>query len=228
MKRISGPLALALALAAAGLGTLTAMAQTAGGPPATDTTTATQATQQPAPPATRPNSSEGEDANNPTITIEGFTAQVTRAGVPRQVITGNWARMDEKENVLDLRQLQARLFDNGKQVGQADAGSGRVWMKARPEEQVGAQDVRFADGVLYRMQKGWLLSTPAMHFSNKQRRVTGDAGYIKQTQIKDGYLVGRGQKFEIGINMENNSFESWREYGKPAVLEKSKKPEIKP
>jgi hypothetical protein len=167
-------------------------------------------------------------SEEPAMVLRRFHAEVTRGGIPREKIDARFARMNEKQKILDLQGLHLQLFNEGKEVGQATCGTGRLWLKERPEEKIARNDVAMGGTVDYRTHDGWILRTPALNFSNADSTLRSDRGYIKQRPMGEGYIVGRGDRFEIKLNLEKSTFEHWNEHGAPAVIEKKTEPELLP
>lgn len=176
------------------------------------------------------------DATHPIIAFEGIKAEVHQDGVPLQALKARWGEMDEKENILDLRRMEVKFFDAGKETGQALAGYARTWLKDRPAEKIATHDMVLSDTVTYKMSdqattgtmRGWVLQTPALRYTSSDATLRSNQGYLKQMPAASGYYIGRGNGFEIKLLLEKSSFETYKEYGDPAVIQKSEKPVIVP
>lgn len=168
------------------------------------------------------------DSNHPTLILEGFNAQVTRDGLPRQTVAAEWAQMDEAEHFLTLRRVQSRFFAKGELQGEARCGYAQTWLRDRPEENIHRNDMRLSDKVFYQMKQGWMLQTAQMNYSSRNETLVSDQPYVKQLPMKNGFLIGKGDGFTIKLDKAQNTFVNWQEYGKPAVLLHSDIPELQP
>lgn len=166
--------------------------------------------------------------DHPRILMQNVRCQITKQGVLSQEIKAAAGNMDQKEDILDLTQLNVKFYDGATSKGQASGGFGRVWLKDRPAEKISSHDVLLREHVLYQTPEGWLLQTPEMRYTSADSMLRSDKGYVQQMPTKDGWLVGRGNRFEIELNLEQKTFKSWTGYGTPAVFDKSKRPELKP
>jgi hypothetical protein len=177
---------------------------------------------------------EARPVDRPAIYIEDFQTQVTRGPAKLQEIHGQWGKMDRLDNIVDMKVLTIRFYDEKSTTGQvrleATSGSGRLWMKARPKENIAQNDLVMGDTVNLRTSDGWLMRTPAMRYSSAEDTLRGDQGFIKQMKAagRSDYIIGRGDGFDIKLARDRSTFESYREYGHPWSLNKSPKPEIQP
>jgi hypothetical protein len=76
------------------------------------------------------------------------------------------------------------------------------------------------------MREGWTVRTPRMRYYNRNRTLRADAGFINQIKLDSGWLVMRGRRLDIQLQLEQSAVESWRIYGSPAILEKTDRPEL--
>lgn len=192
-----------------------------------------------------------QDFERPSIVFEGVKSEIHHDGVRLQEIASDWARLDEEDQTLDMRNMRVKFFDvdqgttststtktgapptvpvpgTEKVKGTANAGTARTWLKDRPEDHAATHDMFLSDKVIYRTNDGWILMTPEMHYTSGDSMLRSDKGYIKQLPLKSGYIIGDGHGFDIKLSLEKNTFESYKEYGNPAVLKKSDKPVLQP
>lgn len=172
------------------------------------------------------------EENHPTMIITDFRTQVQRDGVPQREIQAKWGRMDEASQTIDLRTMQVKFFDQKttsgqpKVAGQARCGTGRMWLADHPEEAAHKNDALLKQDVIYTTPDGWMLKTPELHYDATSATLHSDKGYVEQLPITGGYYVGQGDRFELKLSLEKNTFETWKKYGKPTMLTKSTKPVI--
>jgi hypothetical protein len=165
---------------------------------------------------------------NPTLKLENFSTQITRNGVPCQTITAEWAELDETEDIMVLRRVRSRFYTKGELQGEARCGYARTWLKDRPAQHIGRNDLEMSDKVFYQMKDGWMLQVPQMKYAHASGTLSADQPYVKQLALKDGYMIGRGDGFTIKLDTAEGRFTNWQEYGKPAVLEHSSIPVLQP
>lgn len=134
--------------------------------------------------------------------------------------------MDEIRQTIDLDRLECRFFRAGQMKGSASCGRGRVWLADLPSKNVSKNDILLRHNVLYRTVDGWAFSTPRLRYVDREALLHSDAGYRQQIKLRNGYLVGRGERFEVKLLLKESTFESWRCYGDPVVLKFSKEPVI--
>lgn len=159
------------------------------------------------------------------IRLQNLRSEVTSAGVPSQRIHAAFGELDEEDKILDLEGLDVTFYRDGTQSGAAECGKGRIWLKDSKEEQARRNDVSMSDGVDFHSADGWMLRAPEMRFKGSDSMIYTDAGFVKQKKLDGGgYLVGKGQSFQILLDQEAGTLREWTEHGSPVVLEKTDKP----
>jgi len=177
----------------------------------------------------RQQSSEALASKHPEIIIEDFQTQVHRDGIKLQEIKAAWGLMDQIDQTIDMRALRVKFYDNGLFKGEAVSGTGRTWLKDRPEEQAQAHDLIMDKTATMLTNDGILLRSPRMEYRSTSDTLTSDAGFIKQIPNQGGrFIIECGDRFEIKMNSQRNNFDTYKEYGRPVVLHKSQKPELTP
>ena len=180
-------------------------------------------------PKARPVTEGKED--HATITLRGFQTELTRDGLPMQRVYAEWGRYDQVAEILDLREVKATFFSKGTKIGEAHCGRGQIWLSDQHLEETGygRQDVLLTDDVNYRTMTGIVIQSPRMVYTSSDATIRSKDPYIKQIKIdNDGYWIGRGDGFEIKISIEESTFDTWYEYGNPAVMKKMETPELTP
>lgn len=167
-----------------------------------------------------------EALRNPSLTLYEFRAEITRAGQLRQKIIADWARLDESDDVLYMRDIQVDFFNQGQHNGSASSGQGTIWLSDQTASGHLRHDILLTDRVYYEIPGGWILQAPSMSYANLTSTLRGVEGYIKQLKLENGYLVGAGDRFEMKISLQEGTFDSWKEYGNPTILKKTEEPEI--
>lgn len=168
------------------------------------------------------------EPGNPLLILEGVRCQVHRQGNIRQDMTAKAGRYDEEENILDLDQLHVQFQDQGKALGELACGGGRVWTSDRPKEQIHAHDMLLQQTVRLQTPERIMLETPEMRYNALESRLWSDKGFKKQLPTRQGYMVGSGDRFDIKLLLDKNTFDYWKEYGNPVVIKKSEKPVLEP
>jgi len=178
---------------------------------------------------THQQSSEALASKHPAIIIEDFQTEVHRDGVKLQEIQAAWGLMDQVDQTIDMRALRVKFYDNGQFKGEAVSGTGRTWLKDRPEEQAMAHDLLMTKTATLRTSDGILLRSPRMEYRSTSDTLSSNAGFVQQIPSQGGrFIIARGDRFEIKLNSDRNNFDSYQEYGRPVVLQKSQKPELTP
>lgn len=189
----------------------------------------TKATKKQAAPA--PESVEPFGADRPVMTLDGLHCQVHQAGVVRQNIVAQTGRFDETARVMDMDNLQVKFLDEKTTVvGQVKCGYGRIWLTTigenSPHDMLLEKEVRLRTGT--NMQ----ISTPQMHYTAKDSTIKSDKGFVQQYPAGPSYMIGRGVKFTIQLQSENNTFNYMKEEGDPKgapwEMRKSDKPVLEP
>lgn len=146
----------------------------------------------------------------PWVQMTGVRAEVSRQGQLVQRIEADWARFDETDRVVRLRDTTLRFYDNGQPRDYVSSGRGTMWMEARPEEKIGRNDIKLEDNVTYASSEGWLLQSGMMHFDNGRERLWSDSGYALELQAGENKIVGEGRRFEVDLKINQGTLSKLR------------------
>jgi hypothetical protein len=166
---------------------------------------------------------------HPQIIMNGLRCQIHRDGKVQQDIRAKTGQFDELANILDLDQLNVKYLDEGTTIaGQLDCGRGRVWTTAHPEKGINAHDMLLQQGVRLQTKDLLKLQSPEMRYNAQASTISSDKGYQQQMPMGKKFMIGKGQRFELKLLVDKNSFEYWKAFGNPAEMRKSEKPVLNP
>lgn len=162
------------------------------------------------------------------LLLGGLRCQVHLEGVVRQDFVAETGRYDELAHVMDMERMRAKFMngDPGTTVtAELKCGTGRIWTADRPKEGISTHDMLLQQTVHLRTGDNVQLQSPEMRYDAAATSLRTDKGFVEQIPAGTGYYIGKGQRFDIKLNFDENSFDSIKQYGTPGALTELRKNE---
>jgi len=149
------------------------------------------------------------DLDSEQIILEDFQTEITEQDETQHRISASWARLNESDEIIDMKGLSVEFYSDNRPRGEATSGYGRIWLEDSEEDGRSRNDLLLSETVRYytikqeddeeaAQQGEWVLETPLMLFTSDDSTLRSDKGYVKQMPMESGALgsVFSGEYFD--------------------------------
>lgn len=141
-----------------------------------------------------------------TMDVKGFEAYVTEKGEPMYILQAEEARLKEKNNVVELDDIDLKFFQEDKDTSNTlTADSGSYYLRNSAEDRKNRNDIDLFGNIRLVKSDGTTLKTSRLHYDSKSEKIYSDAGFEQRKIAQNRVIVLKGKSFVTDRSM--NQFE---------------------
>ncbi|MBN1900451.1 LPS export ABC transporter periplasmic protein LptC [Candidatus Sumerlaeota bacterium] len=150
------------------------------------------------------------------IEVTGFKAFSTYEGKPKYMIESTEARVIEKDNYVEMRDIHLTFFkENSEEIaGELKANEGIYYFRDNAEKNHHANDIELKGNVVFQTTDGTFLKTSEVLYDNATEKIISRSEFEKRKVGKDQTLIIKGKGF-----VTDKSLRRWEDKGATMTLE---------
>lgn len=131
------------------------------------------------------------------IEIIGFKAFATFEGKPKYIIESEEARVIEKENYVEMKDIHLSFFkeNTDEQAGTLTADKGIYYFRDNQKRNHKVNDIDLTGNIRFQTTDGTLLKTSEVHYDNTTEKIYSRSDFEKRKISKDQTLIIKGKSF---------------------------------